>query len=83
MSDLVDKLEEEKKAMINDPFYDPIAEGLDRAIAIVRQHAAAPAPVSLIDCAMALQGNDRIKLGADLQAIAKTVLDAAGTAYAD
>ena len=38
-------------------------------------------PVSLLDCAMALQGNERIKLGADLQAIAKTVLDAAGVKY--
>ena len=40
-------------------------------------------PVSLIDCAMALQGNERIKLGASLQAIAKTVLDAAGVPYVD
>lgn len=42
-----------------------------------------PVSVSLGKCAMALQGNERIRLGADLQAIAKTVLDAAGVGYVD
>lgn len=37
--------------------------------------------VSLNDCAMALQGNPRIKLGSDLLQIAKAVLDAAGVVY--
>jgi hypothetical protein len=58
---------------------------------ILRKHQALPnmAPqleskpvmVSLMDCAMALQGNERIKLASDLRAIAKAVLDAAGVAY--
>lgn len=39
--------------------------------------------VSLADCAMALQGNERIKLGSDLQQIAKVVLDKAGVKYHD
>jgi hypothetical protein len=33
--------------------------------------------VSLEKCAVALQGNERIKLGSDLQIIAKAVLDEA------
>lgn len=42
-----------------------------------------PVTVSLMDCAMALQGNERIKLGSDLQAIAKSVLEAAGVDHVD
>lgn len=49
----------------------------------LRSYLAKNKPVSLIDCAMALQGNERIKLGSDLQVIAKTVLDAAGVKYVD
>lgn len=63
-----DSLSEESKAAYH--------KGYDRGLADATRE-----PVSLIDCAMSLQCNDRIKLGSDLQAIAKTVLDAAGVKY--
>lgn len=47
----------------------------------VAEWIEAAQPVPLIDCAMALQGNARIKLGADLKAIARAVLDAARVKY--
>ncbi len=39
--------------------------------------------ISLMHCAMSLQCNEKIKLGANLQVIAKTVLDAAGVKYVE
>lgn len=40
-------------------------------------------PVSLMDCAMALRGNEGIKLGSDLLEIARPVLEKAGVPYAE
>lgn len=69
----------------------PLIRGIEYQMAIgavydvLRPYLSVPKPVSvsLGKCAMALQGNERIRLGADLQAIAKTVLDAAGVGYVD
>ena len=55
---------------------------ISRGDALAKLETATPEPVSLGRCAMALQGNERIKLGSDLQQIAKAVLDAAGVEYA-
>lgn len=72
-----------QQAMLEDDYGKPKSSDgrYSRQKRFVEKYEAAKAPVSLIDCAMSLQGNQRIKLGSDLQQIAKTVLDAAGVKY--